>query len=75
MTVPLVTVFLLWLLWRRAWPDMPAIGLPPALAVAEPLIASIVLSRLYLDAHWLSDVAGELALETAWITSPVPWTL
>jgi membrane-associated phospholipid phosphatase len=34
---------------------------------AALLIAGIAVSRLYLGAHWLSDVAGGLALGSAWI--------
>jgi undecaprenyl-diphosphatase len=34
---------------------------------AALLIAGIALSRLYLGAHWLSDVAGGLALGLAWV--------
>jgi len=35
--------------------------------MAALLIAGIALSRLYLGAHWLSDVAGGLALGLAWV--------
>ncbi len=43
---------------RRRW---------PVYGVAVPLIALIAFSRLYLGAHWMSDVIGGLALGTAWI--------
>ena len=39
--------------------------LPFALALF--LILDISFSRLYLGAHWLSDVAGGLSLGTAWL--------
>ncbi len=47
-------------------------NLPPArrwwvYAPTVVLIALIALSRLYLGAHWLSDVLGSLALGTLWI--------
>lgn len=51
---------------------LSAEGLPPRWRVfpyiaAALLISGIALSRLYLGAHWLSDVAGGLALGLAWI--------
>ena len=36
-------------------------------ALLSSLVALIALSRLYLGAHWLSDVAGGLAFGAAWI--------
>lgn len=35
--------------------------------MAALLIAGIALSRIYLGAHWLSDVAGGLALGLVWV--------
>ncbi|BCG98116.1 membrane protein [Mesorhizobium sp. 131-2-5] len=49
-----------------AWRVRPAWGLPVALAAAV-LVALIAFSRLYLGAHWFSDVAGGLAFATAWL--------
>lgn len=37
-------------------------------AAAAILISMIAISRLYLGAHWLSDVMGGLSLGLAWIT-------
>ncbi|MHB0974311.1 MAG: HAD-IC family P-type ATPase [Thiobacillus sp.] len=37
--------------------------------VIAALVAGIALSRLYLGAHWLSDVLGGLAFGTAWIAA------
>ena len=37
-------------------------------AVVAGMIAAIGLSRLYLGAHWLSDVVGSLLLGLAWIS-------
>jgi membrane-associated phospholipid phosphatase len=39
-----------------------------AYAVAAALISMIALSRLYLGAHWLSDVLGGLSLGLAWVS-------
>jgi membrane protein DedA with SNARE-associated domain/membrane-associated phospholipid phosphatase len=37
-------------------------------ALAALLISSISISRLYLGAHWLSDVLGGLSLGLAWVS-------
>jgi undecaprenyl-diphosphatase len=55
--------FLAFLIARRVRPTW---GLPIAL-VAAVLVALIAFSRLYLGAHWFSDVAGGLAFATAWL--------
>ncbi len=39
----------------------------PPYALAALLIGAIALSRLYLGAHWLSDVLGGLSLGLAWV--------
>ena len=39
------------------------------LGITIPLIALIAVSRLYLGAHWLSDVLGGLNFGTAWIAA------
>ena len=49
-----------------AWRLQPAWRLPVALAAAV-FVALIAFSRLYLGAHWFSDVAGGLAFATAWL--------
>ncbi|WP_371365375.1 VTT domain-containing protein [Pseudomonas sp. QL9] len=37
------------------------------------LVLAIAVSRLYLGAHWFSDVAGGLAFATAWLTALGLW--
>lgn len=44
--------------WQRRW---------TVYAVAALLIGVIAASRLYLGAHWLSDVIGGLSLGLAWV--------
>jgi undecaprenyl-diphosphatase len=39
-----------------------------AYATASLLIAAIAISRLYLGAHWLSDVLGGLSLGIVWVS-------
>lgn len=39
-----------------------------AYALAALLISTIAMSRLYLGAHWLSDVLGGLSLGLAWVS-------
>ncbi len=55
--------FLALLLIRQSRP-VAALAMAAGSAV---LVASIGFSRLYLGAHWLSDVAGGLAFGMAWI--------
>lgn len=40
----------------------------PVIAAATMFAGAIALSRFYLGVHWLSDVAGSVALGTAWLT-------
>lgn len=55
--------FLAVLLARNATPARQAL----VAATAALMIALIGFSRLYLGAHWLSDVVGGIAFGTAWI--------
>lgn len=54
---------LAWLLLRRAAPQWQRIGGGGVIA----LIAAIACSRVYLGAHWFSDVLGGLSFGVAWI--------
>ncbi len=55
--------FLTYLLLRHA----PAAWRRAGSAMAVSLVALIGFSRLYLGAHWLSDVLGGLAFGVAWV--------
>ena len=57
--------FLAYLLLRRTSAAWRHVGT----AVTVLLIALIGLSRLYLGAHWLSDVLGGLAFGVAWVAA------
>ena len=57
--------FLAFLIGRKL---SPAWRLPLAFSAAS-LIFLIAFSRLYLGAHWFSDVAGGLAFGTVWLTA------
>src|SRR5262249_13943541 len=46
----------------------PGRRVPLVLAIAG-FVLLIAFSRLYLGAHWLSDVIGGLAFGTAWLTA------
>ncbi len=54
---------LAWLLLRRASPHWQRMGG----AATMGLVLLIGLSRVYLGAHWLSDVLGGLAFGVAWV--------
>jgi cation-transporting ATPase E/undecaprenyl-diphosphatase len=54
---------LAWLLLRRASPRWQRVGG----AAAMTLVLLIGLSRVYLGAHWLSDVLGGLAFGVGWV--------
>lgn len=64
-TMSLVIYGLLAFLISRGWPAGRRWGL---MLAAGTLIAAIGISRLYLGAHWLSDVVGGYALGMAWVT-------
>ncbi|MHB8426447.1 MAG: HAD-IC family P-type ATPase [Acidiferrobacterales bacterium] len=57
--------FLAFLLCRQALPRLRR----PIMAVAGTLIGLIALSRIYLGAHWLTDVLGGLSFGVAWVAA------
>ncbi|HYW75972.1 MAG TPA: VTT domain-containing protein [Gammaproteobacteria bacterium] len=56
--------FLAFLIGREAGPRWR----PTISAVAAVVITLILFARLYLGAHWLSDVLGGLAFAAAWVS-------
>lgn len=63
-TQSLVVYGLIALLLIRTHPNWPRI---PVLLSTALLVLLIGVSRLYLGAHWLTDVAGGLLLGTFWL--------
>jgi membrane-associated phospholipid phosphatase len=55
--------FLIILVWRQTGLRR----LTPVIAACAVFVAAICFSRLYLGAHWLSDVAGGLIFATTWL--------
>jgi membrane protein DedA with SNARE-associated domain/membrane-associated phospholipid phosphatase len=55
--------FLAFMIARRVRPAWRV----PVVAAALSLAALVALSRLYLGAHWFSDVVGSFAFATAWV--------
>lgn len=47
--------------------ELPDLGRRLLYAATGVLLTAIAFSRLYLGAHWLSDVLGGLTLGTAWV--------
>lgn len=63
-TLSLVTYGFLGMLLAR---ELSARGRWLAFAAIVPFVGLIAFSRLYLGAHWLSDVLGGLAVGAAWV--------
>lgn len=57
--------FLAFLLCREMRPNLRQ----KVISLTAILVASIALSRLYLGAHWLSDVLGGISFGVAWVAA------